>query len=193
LLAGLAERLRADGISVVTTREPGGTPLGARIRSLVLSPEERVAPATEALLMTADRAQHVADVIRPALARGEWVLCDRFATATLAYQGFGHGVPLGTLQSLIATAVGTLEPDLILLVDIPVDVSRTRVAARSADSGRLADRMEREDEAFHHRVRDGYLRLARENARFRILDGLRAAETLIGEALAIVREKAAQG
>lgn len=193
MLAGLAERLRADGISVVTTREPGGTPLGARIRSLVLSPEERVAPATEALLMTADRAQHVADVIRPALARGEWVLCDRFATATLAYQGFGHGVPLGTLQSLIATAVGTLEPDLILLVDIPVDVSRTRVAARSADSGRLADRMEREDEAFHHRVRDGYLRLARENARFRILDGLRAAETLIGEALAIVREKAAQG
>jgi dTMP kinase len=192
LLAGLAERLRADGISVVTTREPGGTPLGARIRSLVLSPEERVAPATEALLMTADRAQHVADVIRPALARGEWVLCDRFATATLAYQGFGHGVPLGTLQSLIATAVGTLEPDLILLVDIPVDVSRTRVAARSADSGRLADRMEREDEAFHRRVRDGYLRLARENARFRILDGLRPAETLIGEALAIVREKAAQ-
>jgi dTMP kinase len=131
-------------------------------------------------------------VIRPALARGEWVLCDRFATATLAYQGFGHGVPLGTLQSLIATAVGTLEPDLILLVDIPVDVSRTRVAARSADSGRLADRMEREDEAFHRRVRDGYLRLARENARFRILDGLRPAETLIGEALAIVREKAAQ-
>ncbi len=192
MLAGLAERLRADGISVVTTREPGGTPLGARIRSLVLSPEERVAPATEALLMTADRAQHVADVIRPALARGEWVLCDRFATATLAYQGFGHGVPLGTLQSLIATAVGTLEPDLILLVDIPVDVSRTRVAARSADSGRLADRMEREDEAFHRRVRDGYLRLARENARFRILDGLRPAETLIGEALAIVREKAAQ-
>jgi dTMP kinase len=192
LLAGLAERLRADGISVVTTREPGGTPLGARIRSLVLSPEERVAPATEALLMTADRAQHVADVIRPALARGEWVLCDRFATATLAYQGFGHGVPLDTLQSLIATAVGTLEPDLILLVDIPVDVSRTRVAARSADSGRLADRMEREDEAFHRRVRDGYLRLARENARFRILDGLRPAETLIGEALAIVREKAAQ-
>ncbi len=192
MLAGLAERLRANGISVVTTREPGGTPLGARIRSLVLSPEERVAPATEALLMTADRAQHVADVIRPALARGEWVLCDRFATATLAYQGFGHGVPLGTLQSLIATAVGTLEPDLILLVDIPVDVSRTRVAARSADSGRLADRMEREDEAFHRRVRDGYLRLARENARFRILDGLRPAETLIGEALAIVREKAAQ-
>jgi dTMP kinase len=192
LLAALAERLRADGISVVTTREPGGTPLGARIRGLVLSPEERVAPATEALLMTADRAQHVADVIRPALARGEWVLCDRFASATLAYQGFGHGVPLGTLQALIATAVGTLAPDLILLVDIPVDVSRTRVAARSADSGRLADRMEREDEAFHRRVRDGYLRLARENARFRILDGLRPAETLIGEALAIVREKAAQ-
>ena len=192
MLAGLAERLRADGISVVTTREPGGTPLGARIRSLVLSPEERVAPATEALLMTADRAQHVADVIRPALARGEWVLCDRFASATLAYQGFGHGVPFGTLQALIATAVGTLAPDLILLVDIPVDVSRTRVAARSVDSGRLADRMEREDEAFHRRVRDGYLRLARENPSFRVLDGLRPAETLIDEALAIVREKAAQ-
>lgn len=191
MLAGLAERLRADGISVVTTREPGGTPLGARIRGLVLSPEERVAPTTEALLMTADRAQHVADVIRPALARGEWVLCDRFASATLAYQGFGHGVPLGTLQALIATAVGTLAPDLILLVDIPVDVSRTRVAARSADSGRLADRMEREDEAFHRRVRDGYLTLARETPSFRVLDGLRPAETLIDEALAIVREKTA--
>jgi dTMP kinase len=192
LLAGLAERLRADGISVVTSREPGGTPLGARIRSLVLSPEERVAPAAEALLMTADRAQHVAEVIRPALARGEWVLCDRFATATLAYQGFGHGVPLDTLQALIATAAGKLEPDLILLVDIPIDVSRTRVAARSAGSGRLADRMEREDEAFHRRVRDGYLTLARENPNFRVLDGMRPAETLIDEALAIVREKAAQ-
>jgi dTMP kinase len=193
LLEALAERLRSEGVSLVTTREPGGTPLGARIRQLVLAPDERVAPAAEALLMTADRAQHVAELIRPALERGTWVLCDRFATATLAYQGYGHGVPLEDLRRVIAVATEGLEPDVILLVDIPIEVSQSRVASRSAQSGRLADRMEREDGAFHTRVRDGYLALARENPRMHVLDGLQPVESLLRRALEIVRSEGSEG
>jgi dTMP kinase len=191
LLEALAERLRSDGISLVTTREPGGTPLGARIRQLVLAPNERVAPAAEALLMTADRAQHVAELIRPALAQGTWVLCDRFATATLAYQGYGHGVPLEDLRPLIAVATGGLEPDIVLLVDIPVEISQERVKSRSAQSGRLADRMERENGEFHTRVREGYLALASEDAKIHVLDGLQPVETLLRKALEIVRARSA--
>ncbi len=193
LLEALAERLRSEGVSLVTTREPGGTPLGARIRQLVLAPDEWVAPAAEALLMTADRAQHVAELIRPALERGTWVLCDRFATATLAYQGYGHGVPLEDLRRGIAVATEGLEPDVILLVDIPIEVSQSRVASRSAQSGRLADRMEREDGAFHTRVRDGYLALARENPRMHVLDGLQPVESLLRRALEIVRSEGSEG
>jgi len=193
LLEALAERLRSEGVSLVTTREPGGTPLGARIRQLVLAPDEWVAPAAEALLMTADRAQHVAELIRPALERGTWVLCDRFATATLAYQGYGHGVPLEDLRRVIAVATEGLEPDVILLVDIPIEVSQSRVASRSAQSGRLADRMEREDGAFHTRVRDGYLALARENPRMHVLDGLQPVESLLRRALEIVRSEGSEG
>jgi len=191
LLEALAERLRSEGVSLVTTREPGGTPLGTRIRQLVLSPDERVAPAAEALLMTADRAQHVAEVIRPALARGTWVLCDRFATATLAYQGYGHGVLLVDLRRLIAVATEGLEPDVVLLVDIPVEISQERVKSRSAQSGRLADRMERENGDFHARVRDGYLALASEDRRMHVLDGLQSEETLLRKALEIVRARSA--
>ena len=189
LLEALAERLRSDGVSLVTTREPGGTALGARIRQLVLAPDEKVAPAAEALLMTADRAQHVSEVIRPALANGTWVLCDRFATATLAYQGYGHGVPLEDLRRLIAVATEGLEPDVILLVDIPVEMSQTRVKSRSAQSGRLADRMESEDADFHTRVRDRYLALASEDSRMHVLDGLQPVEMLLRKALEIVRAK----
>jgi dTMP kinase len=190
LLAALADRLRGDAIELVVSREPGGTPAGERIRALVLAPEQRIGPLTEALLMQADRAQHVSDVIAPALRAGRWVLCDRFTTASFAYQGYGHRVPLEVLRSLAAIATGGLEPDVVLLVDIPVEVSLARVAARAANSGRLTDRMEREDAAFHQRVRDGYLALARENPKIHVLDGTRPEATLLEEALAIVRAAA---
>jgi dTMP kinase len=190
LLSGLAQRLRADGIDLVMSREPGGTPAGGRIRALVLEPEQLIAPLTEALLMHADRAQHVGEVIAPALRAGKWVLCDRFETASLAYQGYGHGVPLDVLRSLAAIATGGLEPDVVLLVDIPVEVSLARVAARAISSGRMTDRMEREDAAFHQRVRNGYLTLARENPNIAVLDGTLPEGTLLEEALSIVRAAA---
>jgi len=190
LLTALAERLRDDGIDLVLSREPGGTPAGERIRTLVLEPEQAIAPLTEALLMQADRAQHVAHLIAPALRAGRWVLCDRFTTASFAYQGYGHGVPLDTLRTLAAIATGGLEPDVVLLVDIPVELSLERVAARAASSGRVTDRMEREETAFHQRVRDGYLALARENPKIRVLDGKRPAATLLEDALGIVRAAA---
>lgn len=186
LLTGLAQRLRAEGRDVLVTREPGGTELGERIRELVLAPEERVAPATEALLMSADRAQHVAEVIRPALAAGTWVLCDRFTTSTFAYQGYGHGVPLDSLRALAAIATGGLEPDVVLLVDVPVAVSRERVVNRATASGKPTDRLEREDTAFHARVREGYLALAREDRRIAVLDGSRPAAELIEAAHRII-------
>jgi dTMP kinase len=182
MLAGLAQRLREGGREVVTTHEPGGTPLADAIRHLVLESSFPIAPVTEALLMSTARAQVVTEVIRPALNAGKCVLCDRYAMSTLAYQGFGHGVPFESLKALTAIATGGLEPDVVLLVDIPVEVSRARVAVR----GRAADRLEREDEAFHMRVRGGYLELARGDKRVHVLDGLRPTIELIDLAYRIV-------
>ena len=132
--------------------------------------------------MSTARAQVVTEVIRPALDAGKCVLCDRYAMSTFAYQGFGHGVPFEPLKALTAIATGGLEPDVVLLVDIPVEVSRERVAGR----GRAADRLEREDEAFHTRVREGYLQLASGDKRVHVLDGLRPTVELIDLAYRIV-------
>ncbi len=125
----------------------------------------------EAFIVNASRAQHVAEVIVPALHAGKWVLCDRFATATLAYQGYGRGVDLDLLRSLASIATRGCEPDIILIVDVPVAVSRERVLSRSRADGAPIDRLEREDAAFHERVRDGYLMLASADPRMRVLDG----------------------
>ncbi len=190
MLAGLARRLRSEGRDVLATHEPGGTPVSDAVRKIVLDPELRVSPATEALLMSAARAQLVADVIRPALSSAKWVLCDRYTTSTLAYQGYGHGVALASLQALATLATGGLEPDVTLLVDIPVEVSRARVAERAATSGRAEDRLEREDETFHTRVRNGYLELARADRKMHVLDGLRATDALVEEAYEIVTRHA---
>lgn len=121
--------------------------------------------------MNASRAQLVADVIEPAIAAGRFVLCDRFSDATLAYQGYGRGVDLASLRALVAVATAGREPDLTLLVDVPVAVSRERVRSRAVALGETIDRLEREDAAFHERVRDGYLQLARHSERFVTLDG----------------------
>jgi dTMP kinase len=190
LLGALAQRLREEGIALVLSREPGGTPAGERIRAVVLEPDQHIAPVTESLLMHADRTQHVRDVIGPALQAGTWVLCDRFTAASLAYQGYGHGVPLETIRALGAIATGGLEPDIVFLVDIPVELSLERVAARAVSSGRVTDRLERENAAFHQRVRDGYLALAREDARIKVLDGTLPAERLLKDALRIVHAAA---
>jgi dTMP kinase len=175
---------------LVATREPGGTPLGNLLRAAFVNPNVAIDPVAEALIVNASRAQHITDVIEPALARGATVLCDRFADATLAYQGYGRGVDRELLQSLARTATRGREPDLTLLVDVPLDVSRARVASRAVATGTSTDRLEREDDGFHDRVRDGYLALARAHAsRFEVLDGTRIPDQLLCAALAAIDER----
>lgn len=168
----LAERLRERGIEVQLTREPGGTPLAERIRELLLAPSDEVmAVDTELLLMFAARAQHIAGVIRPALAGGAVVLCDRFTDATYAYQGGGRGLPMERIAQLERFVQGDLRPDLTLVFDLPVEVGLSRAAAR----GRL-DRFEQEGRTFFDAVRSTYLQRAKADpARYRILD---AAQSL---------------
>nr|WP_246889702.1 dTMP kinase [Pseudomonas protegens] len=149
----LAERLRAAGIEVLLTREPGGTPLAERIRDVLLTPLEEVMNAdTELLLVFAARAQHLATVIRPALERGAVVLCDRFTDSTYAYQGAGRGLSLARIAALEDFVQGELRPDLTLVFDLPVDVGLARASAR----GRL-DRFEQEGQAFFQKVREAFL------------------------------------
>lgn len=155
----LAEWLRTQGRDVVVVREPGSTPVGERVRDIVLHAQEiPLAPNAQALLYSTARAQLVHDVIRPALAAGEVVIVDRFYDSTLAYQGYGHGADLAQLRAVTGFAVGDTRPDRTLLLDLPVDVAEKRQATRKP--GRAWDRFESEARAFHERVRQGYLRLA---------------------------------
>lgn len=166
--ARAASWLRECGVGVVQTREPGGTPLAEELRALVLEPRERPLGVTVELLMIfAARASHVAEKIRPALRRGDWVLCDRFTDATLAYQGGGSGVNSAWIRQLAKIAHPRLTPDLTFLFDAPPAVAMSRVAGR----GNRPDRFETEGAAFFDRVRNAYLELAaREPGRFRIID-----------------------
>ena len=166
-LAFLAELLRERGKTVTLTREPGGTPLAERIRELLLAPsEEPMAADTELLLVYAARAQHLHSLIRPALERGEWVLCDRFLDATWAYQGAGRGLSGQTIAALETLILGETRPDLTLLFDVPVEVGLARAGPRAN-----LDRIEQEEHSFFARIRDCYLqRAAAEPARFRVLD-----------------------
>ncbi len=163
----LAAHLRAAGLEVQLTREPGGTPLAERIRELLLAPsDESMAVDTELLLMFAARAQHLEQVIRPALERGAIVLCDRFTDATYAYQGGGRGVPLARIAELEAFVQGPLRPDLTLVFDLPVEVGLARAAAR----GQL-DRFEREGQGFFEAVRQAYLARAKADPqRYEVID-----------------------
>ena len=175
-LERLRARLAAGGREVVATREPGGTPLAERIRGLVLERgEEGVPPAAELLLMFAARAVHTANRIRPALARGAWVLCDRYTDATYAYQGGGRGVADPTIAALAGLAHPDLQPDLTLLFDAPVGVALARARGRTAD----ADRMESETGVFFERVRAKYLELARRDPdRVRVIDATRDPDAI---------------
>jgi dTMP kinase len=177
LIAALSDDLRARGENVLVTREPGGTPFGDAIRQIWLDPaSEGIDPLAEALLISSARAQHVAGVIAPAARRGETILCDRFFDATIAYQGFGRGLDVEMLLELSLLATNRIAPDLTVLLDIPVDVSLARVAARGG-----ADRFERQDTAFHERVREGYQDLVKRfPQRFVVLDGTLAPAELVG-------------
>ena len=174
--ATLAADLATRGCAVRMTREPGGTPLAERLRSLALErgPEELSAQA-ETLLMFAARAIHLDNLVRPALLRGEWVLCDRFTDATRAYQGGGRGVDAGLIETLAGAVQGGLEPDLTLILDVPVAVGLERARRRREAGGEtVADRFEAETVQFFERVRASYLQIARRNPRrCRVLDATR--------------------
>lgn len=181
LVRGLVERLRMDGRDVVATREPGGTATGDAVRTIFLDRTLNIGALTEALLANAARAQHVAEVIRPAVNAGRMVLCDRFTASTLAYQGYGRGFDLAALQRLCDEATGDVQPDLVFLLDLPVEVAHQRMAERSYQF----DRIESEDAAFHERVRRGYLELAK-SPRFRTLDATQPGETLLDVAWSFI-------
>ncbi|MEB3197141.1 MAG: dTMP kinase [Candidatus Sericytochromatia bacterium] len=163
----LAAWLEVDGYTVVTTKNPGGTPIGGQIREILLKPANReLVPLAELLLYAADRAQHVETVVRPALAQGSVVLCDRFTDSTLAYQGFGRGLDQALIGSLNQLATGGQRPDLTLLLDLAPEIGLERIVA-----SRQVDRLEVEAIAFHHRLRAGYLALAQaEPERFVVVD-----------------------
>ncbi|TDJ29043.1 MAG: dTMP kinase [Gammaproteobacteria bacterium] len=173
-LAYLEQLLVAAGEKVVVTREPGGTPLGEQIRQWVLMGDHAGLPAeVETLLMFAARAQHLNEVIRPALADGAWVLCDRFTDATFAYQGGGRGATIDLLEQLKRAIQRDLEPDLTLLFDAPVEVGFERIANRAHDH------FEREDHSFFDKVRTTYLELAeRYPERIKRIDATQSLETV---------------
>lgn len=181
LASALGQALRARGLTVQLTREPGGTPLAERLRALVLERgDEPIGVRSEALLMFAARAVHLENLIRPALQAGTWVVCDRFTDATRAYQGSGRGMSAELIERLADAVHADLWPHRTLLLDLPVEQGLARARSRGAGG----DRFEDEDRRFFERVRSGYLKLAAaEPQRVRILDATASPERLACEAL----------
>ena len=176
---------QALGPDTVLTREPGGTTLGREIRQLLLDPRWRVDGVTEVLLYFADRAQHVSEVLRPALAAGHSVVSDRYVDTSLAYQGYGRNLPLDTLAHVAALATGGLRPDLTLFFEVPIDVGLARIGARGP-----RDRIEAESRAFHERARAGYEALmAQDPKRWVIVDGMGSLDEVGARAIAALRDR----
>lgn len=185
----LAGYLRSLGVDLVTTREPGGTPLGRRLREAFLETEETVAPMAELLAFAADRAQHVEFLIRPSIGAGRLVISDRYADATAAYQGAGRGFDKKSVEQAIALATGGLKPDLTVFLDISVDEAVRRMAARD-EALSLRNRMDEETSDFYARVRDEYLAIAkRESGRFHVIDAAGAVEAVQAEVVRAVTAK----
>lgn len=171
----LADALVSAGLSVTTTREPGGSPGAEMIRTLLLDPNTEWNVATEALLHSAARADHYTTRIGPALKRGQWVLCDRYTDSTRAYQGYGLGLNLEAIEILNEIAIGDFTPDLTLILDIPVETGIDRIKGRGSNP----DRYERMEKAFHERLRDGFLDIAhKEPERCSVIDAAADIETV---------------
>jgi dTMP kinase len=165
----LASELRVRGLDVVTTREPGGTPIGQRLRAVLLDVQEQVDPLTELLVFAADRAQHVRTLLLPALAANKIVMSDRYADATVAYQGSGRGFKPEVIQEIVQLATDGLMPDLTLLFDLSVPESAMRTRRRLA--AKHSDRLDREHAEFHARVRNAYMEIAKAHPeRVRVID-----------------------
>jgi dTMP kinase len=172
--------LEARGKTVVVTREPGGTPIAEKIRNDLLKAhhEEPMADLTELLLVFAARAQHIESIIRPALERGDWVLCDRFTDSTIAYQGYGRGLPLDQIDTLRALVQQQVSPDCTLLLDAPLTVGMGRASRRAAQNNEQTDRFESEALAFFEKVREGFLALAASQPRFTLIDASQPLEVV---------------
>lgn len=180
--------LRADGVDFMITREPGGTPLGRRLREAFLETEETVAPISELLLFAADRAQHVELLIKPALKEGRIVISDRYADATFAYQGAGRGFDEATVNSVIEIATGGLKPDLTLYFDISVERALMRMSERG-EGDTKPNRMDLETAEFYQRVRDAYHGIGqREPRRFKIIDANGSVDDTHSRVVEIVNE-----
>ncbi len=199
-LVQLAAWLRGHGRDVLTTREPGGTAIGDRVRAILLDPEcGEMRAEAEVLLFSAARAQHVGQVIRPHLARGGVVLCDRYADSTLAYQGYGRRLDLETLGVITAFATGGLRPDLVVYLDIDAEAGLHRKQQHAADDASQWNRMEQETLAYHQRVRAGYLQMAAaEPGRWLLVDAGQAVDAVqaavqerVGTALRLSARQAA--
>ncbi|MCL2219655.1 MAG: dTMP kinase [Chitinispirillia bacterium] len=188
-LSRTAGALRARGANILVTREPGGPPISEKIREILISPDNSAMfPETECLLYLAARAQHVREVIKPAVERGQIVLCDRFEQATFAYQGYGRGLEVPFLKDINSFAAGGISPDITFIFDIPVELSQERLSR----IGKGKDRMESEGAAFFGRVREGYLNAARLSpGKIRLLDGSKGLDELTGEILGIIEARIA--
>lgn len=186
-ISRLASHLNNLGHKTLETREPGGSPGAEKIRELLVNgPTDRWDGMTESLLHFAARREHVLKTIVPALERGEWVLCDRFADSTLAYQGYGHGVDHDFIKSLYRETVGDLEPDLTIILDIPVEQGLSRADSR----GSGGTRYERMEKAFHTRLRDGFLDIARKNPqRCTVIDATASIDEVTADILRLVEDK----
>jgi dTMP kinase len=192
----LAEKLRSRGHEVTVTREPGGCAIADRIRAILLDAgNSAMTPMAELLLYGAARAQHVAEVIAPALAAGNIVLCDRFTDATVSYQGYARGLDLQVITELNRLAAGAIRPDHTLLVDCPVEIGLERAMSRiNTTKGAREERFELESLQFHRRVREGYLTLARQEPdRFIVIDGSGSIEATFSAVLAAVLPRLAAG
>jgi dTMP kinase len=186
-LKRLAETLRRRGLDVMTTREPGGSPGAEQIRALLVSGDpERWDGMTEALLHFAARRDHLRSTVWPALEAGKWVLCDRFADSTLAYQGYGHGLPHQDIRDLYRLAVGDFAPDLTLILDLPVETGLARAAGRGGGE----DRYEKMKGGFHQRLRDGFLAIAAaEPNRCAVVPADRSADEVTVAILGVIDER----
>jgi dTMP kinase len=187
----LAERLEERGVSICSTREPGGTATGEAIRNILQhdAVEEPLSARAELLLFTASRAQLMDRVILPRIHEGKWILCDRFIDSTMAYQGFARGMDIATLDVINRFAIDGFMPDLTILLDLDIDAGFRRLEKRYMDNDASHDRFEREAREFHHKVRDGYHRLAeRAPERFRIVDADRSVEAVFSDVWNAVEE-----
>lgn len=183
----LAAALRERGHDVLVTREPGNTPLGAQLRRLLLDPAIDLSDRAEALLYAADRAEHVARVVRPALERGEHVISDRYVDSSIAYQGYGRGLGPAPIRRLSRWATAALLPDLTVLLDLPVEDGMARARARGRAAGTETDRLEAEARGFHQRIRAGFLELvAADPERYALVDAAREPDEVALDVLTAV-------